>query len=178
MINHGGAAAEGCGWKLPCVLCRVSGQCGGQTVLSLATGESLPKQTITRRNLMKLAALSAAAGALPAIGKKKRNIEIGHTGITWPTDVVQAITDTGNLGFYGFETFGDVLTKWESQGGLEPMLEQHHLPLVSGYCTLNLTDSAKRGDEMDEGPRLGQTHQEIQRARFCARSQPGQAGRV
>ena len=28
------------------------------------------------------------------------------------------------------------------------MLEQHHLPLVSGYCTLNLTDSAKRGDEM------------------------------
>ena len=110
----------------------------------------MSKPTITRRRMMRLAALSAAAGAVTAFGKKKRNIEIGHTGITWPTDVVQAITDTGNLGFYGFESFGDVLTKWESQGGLEPMLQQHHLPLISGYCTVNLTDFAKRKDEMEK----------------------------
>ena len=93
---------------------------------------------------MKLAALGAATAALPALAKTKRNLEVGHTGITWPNDVVQAITDTGNLGFYGFETFGDVLTKWESQGGLQTALEQHHLPLISGYCTLDLTDSTKR----------------------------------
>ena len=111
---------------------------------------SLSKRKINRRSLMKLAVLGAATAALPVLGKKKRNIEIGHTGITWPNDVVQAITDTGNLGFYGFETFGDVLTKWESQGGLEPALAQHHLPLISGYCTLNLTDSTKRKDEMDK----------------------------
>ena len=80
---------------------------------------SLSKQKINRRSLIKLAALGAATAALPALGKKKRNIQIGHTGITWPNDVMQAITDTGNLGFYGFETFGDVLTKWEPQGGLE-----------------------------------------------------------
>ena len=110
---------------------------------------SLSKQKINRRSLMKLAVLGAATAALPVLGKKKRNIEIGHTGITWPNDVVQAITDTGTLGFYGFETFGDVLTKWESQGGLQTALAQHHLPLVSGYCTLNLTDSTKRKDEMD-----------------------------
>ena len=73
---------------------------------------SWSKQKIHRRSLLKLAALGAATATLPALGKQKRNIEIGHTGITWPTDVVQAITDTGNLGFYGFETFGDVLTKW------------------------------------------------------------------
>ena len=82
---------------------------------------SLSKQKINRRSLMKLAVLGAASAALPALGKKKRNIEIGHTGITWPSDVTQAITDTGTLDFYGFETFGDVLTKWESQGGLEPI---------------------------------------------------------
>jgi inosose dehydratase len=110
----------------------------------------LLKHKINRRDLMKLATLGAATAAMPAWGKKKRNIEIGHTGITWPNDVVQAITDTGNLGFYGFETFGDVLTKWESQGGLGPTLEQHHLPLISGYCTLNLTDSTKRKDEIDK----------------------------
>jgi inosose dehydratase len=106
------------------------------------------KQTFDRRGFLRLAAAGAASAALPAFAKKKLNIEIGHTGITWPSDVTQAITDTGNLGFYGFETFGDVLTKWEAQGGLESALEQHHLPLISGYCTLNLTDSGKRKDEM------------------------------
>ncbi len=100
--------------------------------------------------MIRLAALGTATAALPLAAKKKRNIEIGHTGITWPNDVVQAITDTGNLGFYGFETFGDVLTKWEPQGGLEATLAQHHLPLISGYCTLNLTDSTKRKEELDK----------------------------
>ncbi len=110
----------------------------------------MPKPILSRRRLMKWAALGVATAALPPTlqAKKKRNIQIGHTGITWPNSVEQAITDTGDLGFYGFETFGDVLTKWESQGGLEPLLEQHHLPLISGYCTLNLTDSSKRQDEM------------------------------
>jgi inosose dehydratase len=110
----------------------------------------LPKPKVSRRGLMKLAALGVATVALPPAfaGKKKRNIQVGHTGITWPNDVAQAITDTGNLGFYGFETFGEILTKWESQGGLEAMLEHHRLPLISGYCTLNLTDSTKRQDEM------------------------------
>jgi inosose dehydratase len=108
------------------------------------------KQKISRRTFAVTMALSAAAAAFPTAlpGKKKRNIMVGHTGITWPNDVVQAITDVGNLGFYGFETFGDVLTKWETQGGLEPVLNQHHLPLISGYCTLNLVDSGKRKDEI------------------------------
>jgi inosose dehydratase len=133
-----------------CVLCIASGQLRPATVLSLSGSIRLLKRTISRRGLIRLAALGAATAALPVAAKKKRPIEIGHTGITWPNDVVQAITDTGNLGFYGFETFGDVLTKWESQGGLEASLEQHHLPLISGYCTLNLTDSTKRKDELDK----------------------------
>jgi inosose dehydratase len=110
------------------------------------------QQNVNRRGFLKLAALGVATAALPPVlsAKKKRNIKVGHTGITWPSDVAQAITDTGDLGFYGFETFGDVLTKWESQGGLEPMLAQHHLPLISGYCTVNLIDPDKRKDEMDK----------------------------
>src|ERR1700748_1802804 len=107
------------------------------------------KQTFDRRGFLRLAAAGAASAALPAFAKK-RNIEIGHTGITWPKDVTQAITDTGDLGFYGFETFGDVLTKWESQGGLEPLLDSHHLALISGYCNLNLADSSKRKDETEK----------------------------
>jgi inosose dehydratase len=110
----------------------------------------LLRQTIRRRGLLKLAALGAGTAALPALAKAKRNLGVGHTGITWPNNVMQAITDTGNLGFYAFETFGDVLTKWESEGDLQTALEQHHLPLISGYCTLNLTDSTMRKDEMDK----------------------------
>jgi inosose dehydratase len=108
------------------------------------------KQPLNRRAFLRLAAAGAVSIALPAVAGKKGNIEIGHTGITWPNDVPQAITDVGDLGFYGFETFGDVLTKWESQGGLETSLAQHHLPLISGYCTLNLTDASKRKDEMEK----------------------------
>jgi inosose dehydratase len=112
----------------------------------------MSNQIVDRRGFLKFAALGVATAALPTSlsAKKKRNIQIGHTGITWPNDVTQAITDTGTLGFYGFETFGDVLTKYESQGGLEAALEQHHLPLISGYCTVNLTDSEKRKDEMEK----------------------------
>src|SRR5258708_19758677 len=99
---------------------------------------SLSKQKIDRRSLMKLAVLGAATAALPALGKKKRNIEIGHTGITWPNDVVQAITDTGSLGFYGFETFGAALPTWDPQESLETALPHHHFPLSSVYYTFNL----------------------------------------
>ena len=109
------------------------------------------KRKINRRTFAKTMVLSAAAAALPgALGaKKKRDIQIGHTGITWPnSEVTQAIADVGSLGFYGFETFGDVLTQWEPKGGLESVLKQHNLPLISGYCTLNLVDPAKRKDEM------------------------------
>lgn len=106
---------------------------------------------LSRRKLIEWAALGAANVALPGLlYGKKQTIPIGHTGITWPNDVPQAITDIGTLGFYGFETFGDVLTKWESQGGLASMLAQHHPPLISGYCTLNLTDASKRKEEREK----------------------------
>jgi inosose dehydratase len=80
---------------------------------------------------------------------KQRNIHIGHTGITWPnTQVDQAIASVAALDFYGFETFGDVLVKWEDQGGLGAVLEKNKLPLISGYCTVNLTDASQRAGEM------------------------------
>ena len=76
---------------------------------------------------------------------------IGYTGITWMNaDVADAIATTAKLGFYGFETFGDVLDTWEAKGGLKPVLDQAGIPLVSGYCTLNLTDRDKRAETMSK----------------------------
>jgi inosose dehydratase len=90
------------------------------------------------------------------VAAKARHIQIGHTGITWSNDQVeQAIADISSLGFYGFETFGQVLEKWETQGGLGRVLDEHQLPLVSAYCTLNLTDAAKRQDSIDTAVKWG-----------------------
>jgi inosose dehydratase len=100
---------------------------------------------------MKLAALGVASAACSAVALgKERNIRSGRTGIIRLNDVAQAITDTRGLGFYGFETSRDVLTKWESQGGLGPLREQNHLSLIFGYCTLNFDDPSKRRDEMEK----------------------------
>ena len=115
------------------------------------------KQVISRRDFAKAVAMSVAATALPAtlLAAKKRKIKIGHTGITWPNkEVTVAITDVSNEGFYGFETFGEVFDKWEDQpGGLSAVLQAHKLPLISAYCGMNLTDPAKRKDEVAKAVR-------------------------
>jgi len=98
-------------------------------------------------------ALLASAGALAhplfAAKTKKRKIQIGHTGITWSgRQTEDAIASISSLGFYGFETFGDTLIQWEQRGGLLPVLEKHNLQLISGYCSINLTDPAQRDAEL------------------------------
>jgi inosose dehydratase len=127
-------------------------------VMAASHGGNLLAQKLTRRAVTKSLFLGAAAAAMPTsvLAAKTRHVKIGHTGITWSNDQVeQAITDVSGLGFYGFETFGQVLEKWESQGGLGHVLEQHHLPLVSAYCTLNLTDAAQRQDSIDTAVKWG-----------------------
>lgn len=111
----------------------------------------------TRREFVSGLAMSAAAVALPssAFAMKKHHIKVGHTGITWRnSDMEQAITDVSGLGFYGFETFGNVLDQWEEKpGGLGAVLHAHNLPLVSAYCNVNLTDPSLRKDEVAKAVR-------------------------
>lgn len=104
-----------------------------------------------RRFVSNMALVLAGTAVRPmfAAKAKKRNIQIGHTGITWPnTQIDQAISSIAALGFYGFETFGDVLVKWEDQGGLGAVLDKNKIPLISTYCTINLTEPTQRTDEM------------------------------
>lgn len=109
-------------------------------------------QLLTRRSLLRGAACIAATAIIKpllAAPAHQWNIPIGYTGITWKNDQVEDAIDTvASLGFYGFETFGDVLAKWEPRGGLAPVLQAKKLPLISGYCTVNLTEPAKKNDEM------------------------------
>ena len=107
---------------------------------------------MTRRSFLygaAIASTSTAVRPLFAARTKQRDIHIGHTGITWPnTRVDEAVASIASLGFYGFETFGDVLVKWEDQGGLGALLQKNNIPLISGYCTVNLTEPSQRADEM------------------------------
>jgi len=91
------------------------------------------------------------AAAAFAIAAPKRHLKIGHTGITWgfkPEDAAVAIPDVAALGYQGYETFGEVLEAWEPKSGLRTILDQNKIPLISAYCNVNLTDSAKRPDEI------------------------------
>ena len=110
------------------------------------------KQIISRREAAKTLAACTAAVAMPSslFAARERKIKIGHTGITWQNkDIAQAIADVSSLGFYGFETFGEVFDAWEGKpGGLGAVLEAHNLPLISAYCNVNLTDPDRRKDNL------------------------------
>jgi inosose dehydratase len=110
---------------------------------------------ISRRTLLTRTLVGAAtAVAMPRslfASPAYSNIPIGYTGITWSnTQVEEAIIAVSKLGFYGFETFGDNLVQWETKGGLAPVLSRNHIPLISGYCTLNLTDQTRRQETIDK----------------------------
>ena len=108
--------------------------------------------SIGRRSLLRGLGIAMAA-PLWTFGQPKRRLRIGHTGITWgfkPDDASTAIPEVGNLGYEGYETFGEYLDAWELKGGLKPVLDAAHLPLISAYCNVNLTDPTKRADEVSK----------------------------
>jgi len=110
-----------------------------------------------RRNFTKAVALVLGAGALQSQAQQPtRRLKTGHTGITWDNNLPQAIEDCGRLGFHGFETFGQVIEAWEPNGGMGRILDQHHLPLISAYCTFNMVDPTKRKDAIAKMTRWGQ----------------------
>jgi inosose dehydratase len=106
---------------------------------------------LSRRTFAKQCGALAAVTTLSsrsALAERERKIYVGHTGITWPNaEADQAIRDIGKLGFYGYETFGEVLARKDTEGDLAELLESNHVSLISGYCTITLTDTSKRADE-------------------------------
>jgi inosose dehydratase len=109
------------------------------------------KDPTTRRDFARPCGIGASVScALPATAASARHIRIGHTGITWGNDSPQAVKDISSLGYYGFETFGNVLEKWEADPELSEGIAACKLPLISAYCSFNLTDATKKKDEIDK----------------------------
>lgn len=109
-------------------------------------------------------AVSAAMLAPRAWTASRLTLHVGHTGLTWiplgpsagpppainpmvdPRYVEAAINDVSDLGFYGIELFGNQIEAMEAHGGIGVLLEKHHLPLISAYCSTNLSDRSARKD--------------------------------
>jgi inosose dehydratase len=110
--------------------------------------------TLDRRSFTKTLALGLAGASLTTLhAQQPKRLKAGHTGITWgfsPADAERAIADVASLGFQGYESFGNVLEAWEPKGGLDKLLQAATLPLQSAYCPVNLTDPARRKDEVDK----------------------------
>src|SRR5213593_4895475 len=107
-----------------------------------------------------VAACSTLAAAAP------RRLKIGYTCITWgafprgaeaSATLEAAVKDISALGFYSFETFPEILDDWEAKGSLKKLIDEHQLPLKSGYCRTNLTDASKRKESVEQVIKLGKT---------------------
>jgi len=109
---------------------------------------------VSRREFSLAATAGLSALCLPgAQGATTRRLKFGHTGITWgyqPDNAEQAIKDVGSLGFWGYESFGNVIEAWEAKGGIGQLLEAAKLPLISAYCPVNLTEPDQRKAEIDK----------------------------
>jgi inosose dehydratase len=133
---------------------------------------------IDRRDFLKAATVSAGlALSVPGLAQRKRNVKIGHTGITWvqpppptaadgvapappagrgaggPRRVDSAYVegifrDVSNLGYYGLELFTFQIQGMEANGGMAPLIEKYNLPLISAYGGPNLLDPAQRKDSI------------------------------
>jgi inosose dehydratase len=118
-------------------------------------------RSITRRDFTKAVAAglgTAAVAALQGQGTERRRLKIGHTCITWGTfprpeaiaTLEPALQDIAAQGFWGFETFPQVLAHWDAQGTLSGLIDRYKVPLTSAYLTVNVTDPAKRKDTLTQ----------------------------
>ena len=130
---------------------------------------------MNRRTFGQVLAMSLAATAAPSLPAwaqgKKRNVVIGHTGITWPgrsggargvppppPDPAMNETifkDVSELGFAGLELFDWQISGLESQGLLSQFVGKYKLPLVSSYTSIQLTDPAQRAATIANAVNIG-----------------------
>jgi sugar phosphate isomerase/epimerase len=65
-----------------------------------------------------------------------------------PETLEAAVRDMSELGYKGFETFGEVVEDWDKKGTLEKLIAQYKIPLISAYSTLNVIDPSVRNNEI------------------------------
>ncbi|MEO8373313.1 MAG: sugar phosphate isomerase/epimerase [Candidatus Solibacter sp.] len=120
----------------------------------------------SRREWLKSAGAAIGAACLGgplAEGAPARKLKIGITSINWgfrPDDAEPGIREAAQLGYQGYEVFGDSLDPLEAKGGLKAILQRHNFPMPSGYLNINLHDPTVRKKQMENMARWGKLLQD------------------
>jgi inosose dehydratase len=118
--------------------------------------------TFDRRAFTKTVLASLGAAALPAFGSAQtRKLRIGCTSLVWgalprsPENLEAALKEMHALGYHKAETFAAIVEDWDKKGTLGELLAKYPIPLVSAYATVQLTDTSKRKENLDQLVRWG-----------------------
>jgi inosose dehydratase len=134
--------------------------------------DSVTRRTFTRAVLSVAASVGTGGGggfARQAAAQSSatpqnippKQLRIGCTALVWssvprsPENLEAAVRDMSELGYKGFETFGEVIEDWDNKGTLEKLIAQHKIPLISAYSTLDVINPAARKDEIARIVRWG-----------------------
>lgn len=59
--------------------------------------------------------------------------------------------DMSKLGYHSFETFGNVIERFEKErGGLKDVIAKYNVPIISAFCMTDVLNPSKRKDEMQK----------------------------
>ena len=122
---------------------------------------------VTRRMFTKTVLAGLGAAGMPHVGARAaleapvpgqsstaKQLRIGCTSLVWgvfpraPEPLETAVRDMSELGYKGFETFGQVVEDWDKKGTLEKLISQYKIPLISAYAPLNVIDPSVRKNEI------------------------------
>jgi len=104
---------------------------------------------------------AASETAVPRQASPAKQLRIGCTALVWnsvprsPENLEPAVRDMSELGYKGFETFGEVIEDWDKRGALDKLIAQYRIPLISAYSTLDVINPAARKDEIARIVRWG-----------------------
>jgi len=111
--------------------------------------------TMNRRDFGKTIVAGLGAAAYQSLSAaESRKLKIGCTALIWgalprtPDNLTAAVRDMASLGFHGFETFASIVNDWDAKGTLAQLLDEHRIPLISGYSTVQLTDTSTRKENL------------------------------
>src|ERR1035438_10650208 len=92
-----------------------------------------------RRTLLKTLGMgigTACLAAPPARAPPPRKLKIGQTSINWgfrSESAEPGVRDSAKLGYWGYESYGDVVEAVEQQFGWGKLLDQYNIPMPSSY---------------------------------------------
>lgn len=118
------------------------------------------KNECSRRAMLKTLGLGAAAGCFTVAAQAApvRRLKVGQTSINWGFRAESAepgIRESAKLGYWGYESYGDVVEAVEQSTGWMKLLDQYGIPMPSSYFNFDLTNPAVRKEQVDKALRLG-----------------------